>query len=250
MRRVLFEWRGRKLCAYPALLFAGIVLGIPAGTRVAGQLGIDSMHAYAALLLLVPVALVGARLLYVALHWSADCRPRGVICRRSEGGAALYGGLLLAVAASWPMLCFLHVAFWAFWDAATVTMLVGLVFGRVGCLLNGCCAGRPTASRFGLLLPNARGEWCRRVPTQVLEALLAAALLVSSLTELNQFSSRGELFLGALACYAGARWALESGKETADRLGRFSVYRVVSAALAGLSVLGLVMIRLHGSGVL
>lgn len=246
MRGVLFQWYGRKLFAYPAMLYFGILFGVLAGTWEAGHRGLDQVRAYIALLLLLPVALAGSRLLYVVCHWSLYSQHPRRVWGRSEGGAALYGGLTLAVLVSLGVLRFLRLPFWAFWDAATVTMLVGIVFGKVGCLLHGCCAGRPTTSRLGFQLPNARGVWCQRIPSQILEALLAVALLLASFGGWNRFLSSGVLFLCAVAAYACGRWWLESKREIVDRVGSLSLSRVASATLAGFSVVGLVLIRLHG----
>jgi Prolipoprotein diacylglyceryl transferase/Concanavalin A-like lectin/glucanases superfamily len=80
------------------------------------------------------------------------------IWRRSEGGMAMYGGLIVTVPLSFPLLRAMQLPFGEFWDAATVTILLGMVFTRIGCLLNGCCAGRPTSAWLGLNLPDHRGE--------------------------------------------------------------------------------------------
>ena len=45
-----------------------------------------------------------------------------------------------------------------------VTMAVGTALARVGCHLTGCCAGRVTAGRIGVDLPNGAGVRARRCP--------------------------------------------------------------------------------------
>src|SRR5262249_35439152 len=150
------------------------------GTYGGSLHGLDPARTFAAMLLLILPALVGARLLHVAAHWPAYRRDPGRIWRRSEGGAAMYGGLVLAFLLSLPLLAGLSLPVGAFWDAATVTMLIGMVFTRAGCLLNGCCAGRPAEGPLALWLPDARGVWRRRLPTQLLEGGLGAVLLAGS----------------------------------------------------------------------
>src|SRR5262249_58428623 len=88
-----------------------------------------------------------------------------------------------------------------FWDATIVTMLIGMVFTKIGCLLNGCCGGRPTESRLGLYLPNEHGVWCRRVPAQLLESGLAAILLMGALRAWDHLPFAGACFLGVVAGY-------------------------------------------------
>jgi phosphatidylglycerol:prolipoprotein diacylglycerol transferase len=233
--------RGIRVSPYLVLLYAGIVTGILLATRWAGAHGLPAGRVNAALLCLVLPALVGARLLFVATHWKSFRSEPRRIWRRSDSGAALYGGLILAVVLSVPLLRGLGIAFGAFWDAATIAMLAGMIFGRAGCLLTGCCAGRPGNGRFALWLPGRDGRWQRRVPTQVLEAMLAAVLLGGSCWPGDWPQFQGSLFLFALASYGLGRWCLEPLRETVDRAGRVSLNRAISGALAALAAASFVV---------
>jgi phosphatidylglycerol:prolipoprotein diacylglycerol transferase len=198
------------------MLYAGLVLGLAAGNVVANARGLDAGRIYVSTLLLLIPALIGARLSFVAAHWSVYRREPRRIWRRSEGGMAMLGGLPLAVPSSVPLLAALGVRFGAFWDVATITILVAMVVTRIGCLLNGCCWGRPTSSRWGLVLPDARGEWQRRVPTQVLEAAWAAVVLAVALAA-GERLREGAVFAGGLCAYGLGRMVLELLREHTDR---------------------------------
>ncbi len=232
MRRVLFTWKGREVFAYPVMLYAGMTLGVIAGTYMARLHGLPPSRAYAALLLLAAVALLGARLLYVALHWSHYKREPKKIWLRSEGGYALYGGLLLALLISAGLLPALHLPLAKFWDAAAITILVGMIFTRLGCFLNGCCAGRVAPGCFGIYLPNARGIWERRLPAQLFEAGFAAVLLLVALAVSRHAPRDGAIFLISTATYAVGRWLLESTREGVGGLWHVTPSRALSAVLA------------------
>jgi len=241
MRRILFEWRGIRIYSYPALLYTGLVAGVLEGTRAARLAGLEPGRAYVALIILLVPALAGARLLFVAAHWPVYRRERARIWRSSEGGAALYGGLLLALPLSVPLLAALKLDFWAFWDVATVTMLVGMVFTKVGCLLNGCCGGRATNGAFGLTAPNHLGVVARRFPNQLLEAALAFALLAGTTSLWARRPFEGRVFLASLAVYGSARFLLEGAREEIDSVGRFNLQRLISVALVALAGAGLLI---------
>jgi phosphatidylglycerol:prolipoprotein diacylglycerol transferase len=114
----------------------------------------------------------------------------------------------------------MHLPFAAFWDAATFTILVGMVVTRVGCLLNGCCGGRPTSAWFGLNLPDHRGVWQRRVPTQILEMILTAMLLGAAISARDREPFAGAIFLSALVAYSAARYIIGQLRDSgAGRLG-------------------------------
>ena len=153
-------------------------------------------------------------------------------CR--EGGAAQYGGLLVVLPLSVPLLIALRLPIAAFWDVATFTILVGMIFTRVGCLLNGCCAGRPV-KRWGVCLPNHRGVWERRIPTQCLEAAWASMLLGGATAAWSRLPFPGALFLLVAGGYATGRLALESAREHRQGNARFTVHHALSLVIAVLS---------------
>jgi phosphatidylglycerol---prolipoprotein diacylglyceryl transferase len=239
MRPVLFRWRGRAVPSYPAMLYLGVVFGLVAGDAAANASLLNGARVYTASLLLLPVALVGARLASVVGNWDPYRADRGRIWRRSDGGQAMYGGLV-AVPVSLPLLAVLGVPFWAFWDVATFTMLTGMVFARLGCLLNGCCAGRPTEGRFGLVFPNHEGVRTRRVPTQLLEAGLGAILLAPAAVLLASKAPPGSVFTETLAAYALARLFLQPLREHQGRVAGMPALRAASTALLGVALLSIV----------
>lgn len=244
MRKVLFHWRRVPVYSYPFFLYVGTVLGILAGMWGASRRGTASPRMYIAVVLLVIPALVGSRWLFLLSHW-AQFRPHDLVSpRRGEGGAALYGGLLLALALSSPLLWLLRIPLGQFWDVAAITILVGMVFTKIGCMLNGCCVGRETSSWFALYLPNIAGVWRWRVPSQLLESALAAALLLSVPILWNRVLFPGAFFLFALGVYALSRLWLEGTRENIDRIGRYSLHRVISFLLATFSVTGLVLLSM------
>jgi phosphatidylglycerol:prolipoprotein diacylglycerol transferase len=240
VRRVLFTWRGYEIRSYPALLYVGVVAGLVAGDLAAHAVGLDAARVYVALLLLLIPALLGARLASVAGNWPAYRANPRAIWRRSEGGQAMYGGLV-AVPLSVPLLAALHLSFAAFWDVAAFSMLTGMAFTRVGCLLNGCCAGRPTNSRFGLVLTDARGVRVRRVPTQLLEAGLAVVLLAGSAALAAARPAPGTVFAAALGGYAAGRLLLQPLRERQSRLAGVPALGTASVGLLAVALVWIVV---------
>lgn len=236
MRPVLFHWRGRAIPSYPAMLYLGLVFGLIAGNVAAKASGLNGARVYVASLILLPPALVGARFASVIGNWSAYRRTPGRIWRRSEGGQAMYGGLVV-VPLSLPLLHALGLPFWEFWDVAIFTMLTGMIFARVGCLLNGCCAGRPTEGRFGLLLAGQHGIRIRRLPSQILEGSLGAILLVGAAVLATSPAPPGSAFTVSLAAYALARLFLQPLREVQSRVAGIPALRVTSAVVLAIVVL-------------
>jgi prolipoprotein diacylglyceryltransferase len=191
------------------------------------------------LLLIVP-ALGGARLWFLAAHWrSLFARQRRRIWRRSQGGASLHGGLLLAVACSPVVLAALDLPFGAFWDATTPMMLTGLLFTRVGCLLHGCCCGRPSTARWAVVLRDHAGNRQRRVPTQLLEMLIALVLIAATLPLLGAPPFPGGVFLMVVAAYGVTRLVLDPMRVHTRADLRAS--RIVSMFLTAAAILAILI---------
>lgn len=98
---------------------------------------------------------------------------------------------------------------WRAWDGVGIIMLVGMAVTRIGCLINGCGSGRETQGPFGLWLPDYRGEWKRRYPTQLFEAGWSAVILGAGLWLYAPSDRPGLLFLGSAAAYGIGRLGLE-----------------------------------------
>lgn len=209
MRRVLVSWHGVDIHSYPALLYLGLTCGVYAGYGAAASMQLDPDRVIVGVLVLLVPALAGARLWFVLTHWRAFRHEPGRILRREDGGAALVGGLLLALAVSPAVLAGLGLPFAGFWDAATFTMLVGMILTRVGCFLHGCCAGRPSEHRLALRLPDHHGRWERRHPVQLFELATAVLLLAGAAAIAAADAFAGAVFLFALAGYGCARAILD-----------------------------------------
>lgn len=196
-----------RVHSYKVMLYAGCVAGVYAGAAIGGRYGMDEdRFALMTCALLVP-AFAGARLWYAVQRRALFRAQRGRVLRRSDGGAALYGGLIAGPLVSVPVLAAAGLPFWTFWDATAVTMLVGLAFTRVGCLLHGCCGGRLTGRRL-----------LTRYPTQLLEVALAMAVLVVALL-VHQRLGPGMLISAVVVSYSAGRALLQPLRADASPAG-------------------------------
>jgi len=96
---------------------------------------------------------LGARLAYVMQHWDtqfANARSLGNILNITSGGLIYYGGLVLASMVVLVFLLSKRLPVRRYLDIVTVSLMIGLAFGRAGCLLNGCCYGGPCGHDWAL----------------------------------------------------------------------------------------------------
>ena len=238
MRRVLFRIGTVPIYSYPAMLYIGIVLGLYAQMYLGQQAGMPPALTLVAVVVLLASALLGARLLFVLPRWRDYRAEPSRIWRFSEGGAAMYGGLFIAVPLSVPVGWLGGIPFATFWDTAAFTMLIGMIVTRVGCFLNGCCAGRPTRAWYGINLPDQRGIWARRIPNQFLEAAWGLVILAGAIWLWPRRPFAGAVILYTLGVYGAGRIGLECLRDAQDHVRGIRLHQAISIALVATSVTG------------
>lgn len=221
------------------MLLLGMSIGVMLGTLYASRRGLPADRAFIGYTVLLVPALLGARVLHVMKKWPRyHANPR-LILSRNDGGLALYGGLILTLIVSWPLLAALALPAARFWDGGAVVILAGMVFAKVGCHLNGCCAGRQTRSRWSVQLRRDRAG-VRRTPAQLLESGLALTLLLVLVPGSTAMGFDGALFWSASLGYASGRFVLEGMRDAFDARRRFNSNRWMSVALGSAALIALV----------
>lgn len=218
---------------YTALAIASIVLALVIQQAILAPSGVSTGGALLASVVAIALGLVGAKLLYAALH------PKESILR---GGWAVDGFLLVFPIVASVALLLLDLPIGTVFDASTPGIFFAVAIGRIGCFLTGCCSGRCTASRWGIWSSDRR-VGARRIPTQLMESAVGLALgLVTLILVLGGSSPfPGAVFLAAFAVYALFRQGLlrlRSERRTSQRS------LPLTAAAAGLVVVAVAVLSL------
>ncbi len=146
----------------------------------------------------IVVGIIGAKVWFIILHRRAH-RMEGWCIQGFIVGATLAAAILL-VALDMPIGVFL--------DMTAPGLLIAMAMGRVGCFFAGCCGGPPTASSFGVWSSDQR-VGARRIPTQLLESVLAGILgLLVLVAVVGRGPMGGAFFIGGLAAYTLGRQGL------------------------------------------
>jgi phosphatidylglycerol:prolipoprotein diacylglycerol transferase len=129
-----------------------------------------------------------------------------------HGGLVFYGGFLGATVAGIIYIRWKKMPLWKTADVLAPSIALGSVFGRIGCLLNGCCYGRPTNLPWGLTFTNPQAHDLSGTPlgiplhpTEIYDALLNLVLygFLAWLFRRKKFD--GQIFATYLICYAVTR---------------------------------------------
>lgn len=100
----------------------------------------------------------------VTANAGALCHPEAHTCRPErdclaalkfwQGGLAFYGGFVLAVAIGLRFIWKRRISFARMADLCAPSIAFGLIWGRTGCVLAGCCFGTVTQLPVGLSFPG------------------------------------------------------------------------------------------------
>jgi phosphatidylglycerol:prolipoprotein diacylglycerol transferase len=96
---------------------------------------------------------IGARLFFV-IHYIDNFRSNLLdVFAIWQGGLELAGGVIVAIIVILLYLWYHKQPVRRYLDTLAIGLMLALVFGRIGCFLNGCCYGKPTELPWGVRFP-------------------------------------------------------------------------------------------------
>lgn len=223
----LAQGPGVHLWAWPLLVGLGAVVALLVQALLAGRSGYPVLGVLGISILGCLLGFVGGKLWYLGLH-------RKPLRQILHSGACIQGFLLAALGVLTLGSLAAGFSVGAILDLTTPGIFLGVAVGRPGCWFTGCCAGRPTRSRWGLVSSNRRLR-LRRFPVQLYEALGGLVIgIVSLVTVLGDVPVAGSVFVAAIAAYTLVRQLLFGLRvESRTRTGR-----LITIAISGLFLLG------------
>lgn len=212
MHKVAFDLGGLPVYWYGVLVATGFFLGLWTASRRGLRDGLPPEKVMDAALWVFIGAIVGSRVLHVINYWEEDFagKPLIQIFNIRQGGLVFYGGLIGATLTTIFYLRWKKLPVWKFGDAMAPSIALGAVFGRMGCLMNGCCYGQPSQAPWAIRFPGDHDTAGHAVhPTQVYDSLLNLGLYAGLAWLYRRKKFDGQVFATHLMCYAVLRSFVE-----------------------------------------
>ena len=253
MHPVLFEFGRFTLPSYGVLLAAAYLLGLQLALIRGRRRGLNPERVLDLGIWIIVSALVGAKLLLLIVDWRQfSSSPRELLSLARSGGV-FYGGLIAGVSVALWYIRRHRMPLWTTTDVFAPGIALGHVVGRLGCLMAGCCFGRPTSVAWAITFrdPAAAATVGTPLgvplhPTQLYEAGAEAAILAI----LFSFERRGRPFPGRtfwtyILLYGLSRFAIEffRGDNRGIVFGTVSTSQFVSILLVPLAIVMLVLLK-------
>jgi phosphatidylglycerol:prolipoprotein diacylglycerol transferase len=156
-------------------------------------------------------AIVFSRLFYVLLNLRFFLEYPLRIFMVWEGGLVWYGAFFGAVIAAAIYFRGKKLDGWHWADMAAPGIVLGQAIGRIGCLMAGCCYGRPTNLPWGICFTQSEiaPSGIPLHPTQVYSMLLNLLIFCFLFYRRKKVKFRGELILSYVILYAAGRSIVE-----------------------------------------
>lgn len=235
-----FNIFSRQIPAYGTMMMLGLLVAGSIGMRRVRRAGLRWEDALVLLTCAFAFALLGAAALYVAVTYSLsetiEMITSGELFTGGRVGLVFYGGLLGCIPGVLLGKKLTRVKLSQYVPAMVPCIPLGHAFGRVGCLLSGCCYGRPVNGFPGIAYPSGTPgvpEGVQLFPVQALESAILLAIF-AALVKYSQGKRTASHIVGLyFLLYAVCRFALEGLRYDPARgyWGPFSTSQWISMGL-------------------
>jgi phosphatidylglycerol:prolipoprotein diacylglycerol transferase len=205
---------------------AGLLIAVHEGKRFAiSQLDITNTVLWGFI-----SAILGARLLFMVIHWKTSSFSLSEICilGAEDGGFSFHGGLLAGGLASFLAARYYQIHIWRLADVLAPGLAGAMFFMRLGCLFNGCDYGVVTTVPWGIFLHGAN-----RHPIQLYEGVGNLLLLPVLMVFNKKPVQPGHTFLFYMLFSGLIRFGVDFYREEYDRVWNlFTIPQLLAIGIA------------------
>ena len=170
MKKDLFYIDRFGVHGYGLMIGIGFILALFLGEYRAKKKGMKEEAIIDLAIIAAVGGFLGAKILYIIVSFKEFLQnPLAVI---GSEGFVVYGGIISGV-----LCCMLYckvkkLKFLDYFDIVMPEVALAQAFGRIGCFLAGCCYGRETTSRFGVVFPEGglAPAGVKLIPTQLISS--------------------------------------------------------------------------------
>jgi len=182
---------------------------------------------------------LGARIFYIAENIGYYFREPLEVFMLQHGGLSWFGGLAAGVIFGAAYLKKKRLSIYRILDLMAPFLALAQAIGRIGCLLNGCCFGKP--SLWGIYF---EAHEATLIPTQLYSSL--ALLLIFIILRLAQAKAhrQGEVFFLYLLLYSLKRFFIEFYRDdNPPVIYGLSLFQLLSLLVLFFSLAKLILIK-------
>jgi len=253
MNPILLDLGFIQIHWYSVTMLLALLIGGYLALREAKKFGISENFMINLYFFLVPIALLGARLYFVAFHWDYYSNNFVEIFKVWEGGLAIHGGIIAGLL--WIIFYTKRykVSTFRVLDTLVVGLIIGQAIGRWGNFFNGEAYGPETTSTFlkSIFIPDfiIEGMYIDGAyhhPTFLYESLWCIiGFIILLFVRRTRYIKIGQVTCSYLVWYSIGRFFIESMRTDSLMLMNFKVAQLVSLIMF---IVGIILFVVLGRG--
>lgn len=173
MRPILFSIGKLNFYSYGLMIAIGVLAAFWVMQRRAPKYGLDGDKGFNLGICCAICGILGAKLLYIIVELP-DFLANPALWKNIGEGFVVYGGIIGGIAGGWLYCHVKKLSFVRYFDLFMPSIALAQGFGRLGCLMAGCCYGKETSGWFHIVFPAA--DACQAptgiplIPTQIISS--------------------------------------------------------------------------------
>lgn len=225
---------------YGIIIAAAFMLAVYLGTKSSERFGIQKENILDLVLFAAPVAIICARLYYVAFKWSDYSKSPIDIVKIWNGGLAIYGGIIGSLIVAYLFARHKKIGVLKLIDFGVPYLVLAQGIGRWGNFVNQEAFGTNTTLPWGMTGDRIRNTIINELaskgvdpgipvhPTFLYESLWNIAVFCVLIFYRNRKKSDGEVFCLYMALYGLGRSWIEGLRTDSLMLGNLRISQVLA----------------------
>ena len=210
MKNDLFQIGPLTVHGYGLMIAIGVLAAYLMAEYRAKRKGLDPDKIFDLTIWCLVGGVLGAKLLYIIVEIrSILANPKELL--HIMDGFVVYGGIIGGIFSGYLFCRRKKISFLEHFDLVMPSIALAQGFGRIGCLLAGCCYGRQTDSAFHIVFRNSAyaPNNVQLIPTQIIMSLLNFAHFFLLIFLAKHVKARGQVAACYLMCYSVGRFFME-----------------------------------------
>lgn len=216
---------------YGLMIGIGIIAAYLVSEYRAKKQGLDSELLIPIALWVVIPGLISAKLLYYITVFD-EIMVNPALLLDLTGGYVVYGGIIGGILGGYLFAKRHHINFLQYFDLVIPSVALAQGFGRIGCLLAGCCYGAVTDSPFSITFTESAfaPNGVALLPTQIISSGLNFIHFFVLLWAAKHVKAEGQVSALYLIFYSAGRFVLEFFRGDLERgaVGALSTSQFIS----------------------
>ncbi|SPD73739.1 Prolipoprotein diacylglyceryl transferase [uncultured Desulfobacterium sp.] len=209
----LFSIGPVTLHTYGLFVALGFFVGLMVAKKLGEPAGLSRDQVMDMGFIIILSAIIGSRVMYVLMNTSYYTRNPLDMFKIWQGGLVFSGGVLAVVLTMVWYIKRHGLSLGKIADLWAPAVAIGEAIGRIGCLMAGCCYGRPTGMPWGITFTDPHSLACPLNvplhPTQIYTSLSGIIIFITIMLLYVKRQFEGQVFLWFLILHSTARLVIE-----------------------------------------